>query len=351
MTDVWILGGTGRTGRDIARLLAADDVALTLVGRDLDRLTVAAAALPGEVAVLAVEDVEAMAAAIRERRPGVVVNTVGPFARTAPLIAAAGLPHTSYLDLANDFVAANAVIGLHDAAARAGRTLVTGAGFGVLATEAPLHALLRDRPTPRAVRVDSVASLALEEGVMGEALAATIIEGVPEGGRRVAGGRLVRAGVGSHALRLTLPDGTTVTTGSWPSGDLVSAMRASGAADVVSGTTEVPTGAAIRALVPVVSPLMRVGPLQRFAVRRLAAMQFTAKPRPREHSWGHARAEWADGTVREAWLRLGDASVFTAAAAAAVTLRIVRGRGVPGAGTPIAAVGWDVVAEAGGEIL
>jgi hypothetical protein len=31
-----------------------------------------------------------------------------------------------------------------------------------------------------------------------------------------------------------------------------------------------------------------------------------ACPRPREHSWGHARVEWADGTVREGWLRLGD---------------------------------------------
>lgn len=351
MSDVWILGGTGRTGRDIARLLVADGIAVTLVGRDLGRLTTASAELPGEVEVRAAEDVEAMAAEIRRHRPDLVVNTVGPFARTAPLLAEAGLPHTSYVDLANDFVAANAVIGLHDAAARAGRTLVTGAGFGVLATEAPLHHLLQDRPTPRAVRVDSVASLALEEGVLGEALAATIIEGIPEGGRRVAGGRLVRAGVGSHALRLTLPDGGTVTTGAWPSGDLVAAMRASGAPDVVSATTEVPTGTAVRALVPVVAPLLRLGPLQRFATRRLAAMPFTAKPRPREHSWGRARVERADGTVQEAWLRLGDAGVFTAAAAAAVAKRIVRGQGRPGAHTPIAAVGWDVVAEAGGELL
>jgi short subunit dehydrogenase-like uncharacterized protein len=324
---------------------------VTLVGRDAGRLAAAAARLPGEVRILVAEDVAATATEIGRHQPAVVVNTVGPFARTAPVLAAAALPGGGYLDLANDVVAATAVIGLHDDAVRAGRTLVTGAGFGVLATEAPLHSLLRERPTPRAVRVDSVASLALEQGVMGEALAATIIEGIPEGGRRVAGGRLVRAGVGSHALRLTTPDGDTVTTGAWPSGDLVSAMRASGAADIVAATTEVPTGSAVRAVVPVVSPLLRIRPLRLLATRRLAAMPFTGKPRPREHSWGRARVEWSDGTVREAWLRTGDAGVFTAAVAAAVAVRIARGTATPGAGTPIAMVGWDVVAEAGAEVL
>lgn len=351
MSDIWILGGTGRTGRDIAARLAGSGSTVTLVGRDAARLEAAAEALPGTVRILVAEDVESTATRIRRHQPDVVVNTVGPFARTAPILAAAALPGGGYLDLANDFVAATAVLDLHDDAVRAARTLVTGAGFGVLATEAPVVALLRDEPAPRALRVDSIPSIAFEAGALGEALAATIIEGIPEGGRRIAGGRLARAGVGSHPLRLVLPDGAAVTTGSWPSGDLVAAWRISDAPDVVAATTEVPTGAAVRALVPVVGPLLRIRPLQRFATARLAARKLEGGPRPREHSWGHARAEWADGRVKEAWLRLGDAGVFTAAAAAAVAIRIARGDGVPGAHTPIAAVGWDVVAEAGGELL
>ena len=349
--ELWILGGTGRTGRDIARLLAAGGLPVRLVGRDAGRLAAAAAELPGEVGVLVAADLDAMAREIRRQAPAVVVNTVGPFARTAAPILEACLPGSGYLDLANDFVAANAVLDLDRRARDAGRTLVTGAGFGVLATEAPLVALLADRPTPRVVRVDSIASLALTGGTMGEALAATIIEGIPEGGRRVAGGRMVRAGVGSHASRVTLPDGTEVTTGSWPSGDLVAAARASGAPDVIAATKEVPTGLLVRAAVPLAGPLMRIAPLQRLATRRLAAMPFTAKPRPREHSWGRARVEWSDGTVRTAWLRADDAGDFTAAVAAAVAGRIARGLAAPGAHTPVPAAGLDLVQEAGAELL
>jgi short subunit dehydrogenase-like uncharacterized protein len=349
--ELWVLGGTGRTGQDVARLLADRGRRVALVGRDRDRLEAAAAALPGTVRTVVAADLEAMAREIRAQHPALVVNTVGPFARTAVPIIRACLPTTSYLDLANDVVAAGALLAMHAEAARAGRTLVTGAGFGVLATEAPVAALMTDRPAPRSVRVDSIASLALSEGVLGEALAATIVEAVPAGGRRITGGRLVRAGVGAEPLRLTLPDGTVVTTGAWPSGDLLAAGRTSGAAEVVAATTEVPTGRVLRALLPVAGPLLRLRPLRRLAVRRLAAVRFADRPRPREHSWGHARAEWTDGTVREAWLRTGDAGAFTAAVAAAVAMRIVQGAAAPGAHTPVGAVGLDVVAEAGAELL
>lgn len=349
--ELWVLGGTGRTGRDIARLLAAADLPVRLVGRDADRLAAAAAGLPGRVGVLTAADLPAMALRIRQDAPAVVVNTVGPFARTAPALLEACLPGSSYLDLANDFVAADAVLGLDHRARDAGRTVVTGAGFGVLATEAPLVALLADRPTPRSVRVDSIASLALTGGAMGEALAATIVEALPEGGRRVAGGRRVRAGVGSHPSRFRLPDGSEVTTGAWPSGDLVAAARASAAPSVIAATTEVPTGAVVRSVVPLVGPLLRIAPFRRFATRRLAAMPFSAKPRPREHSWGRARVEWPDGTVQVAWLRADDAGDLTAAVAAAVASRIARGAAEPGAHTPVSAVGLDLVREAGGELL
>jgi short subunit dehydrogenase-like uncharacterized protein len=349
--EIWILGATGRTGRDIARLLAAQGLPLALVGRDGSRLRAAADGLPDGARVVVAPDLPAMADAIRRERPAVVVNTVGPFARTATPILRASLPASSYLDLANDAVAAEAVLALHDEAERAGRTIVTGAGFGVVATEAPIAALMADRPAPHAVRVDAIASLATEAGALGEALAATIVEGVPEGGRRIAGGRLVRAGVGSAPLRLTLPDGDVVTSGAWPAGDLLAAARTSGAQEVVAATNAVPTGRAIRAVLPLAGPLLRLRPLQRLAVRRLAAVRLPDRPRPRAHSWGHARAEWADDTVREAWLRTGDAGGFTAAVAAVVAARIARGAALPGAHTPVAAVGLDLVTEAGGELL
>ncbi|RIX27617.1 saccharopine dehydrogenase family protein [Amnibacterium setariae] len=350
-SEVWVLGATGRTGRDVARALIDRGLPVALVGRDATRLAATAEALPDGARTVVAADPTAMAAAVREAGPSVVVNTVGPFHRTAEPLWRAALPSTSYVDVANDLLSATALLSAHDDALRAGRTLVTGAGFGVLATEAPLVALLAGRPAPVRVRVDSVASVALEAGALGEALAATIVETLPFGGRRITAGRLVRAGVGSRPAAVPLPDGGTATTGAWPSGDLVAAGRASGAPEVLAASSGVPTGRTLRALLPVAAPLLRLRPLQRLATARLAAVRFPDRPRPRAHSWGRALAEWSDGTVRTAWLRTGDAGVFTAAAAAAVAARIAEGRAAPGAHTPVAAVGLDVLDDLDAELL
>lgn len=42
--------------------------------------------------------------------------------------------------------------------------LVTGAGFGMLATESVVLKLCQDRPTPDRVRTDALASVEIEEG-------------------------------------------------------------------------------------------------------------------------------------------------------------------------------------------
>jgi short subunit dehydrogenase-like uncharacterized protein len=95
----------------------------------------------------------------------------------------------------------------------------------------------------------------------------------------------------------------------------------------------------------------RIAPLRRFAVPRLARITFTERPMPRPHTWGHARVTWADGTTREAWLRAGDATAFTAAVTAHTALRTLRGQARSGTGTPIQVIGPDLVTEAGGELL
>src|SRR5690349_13808119 len=109
MAEVWILGGSGRSGRAITAELRRQGVEPVLVGRDAGRLATAAAAgatgtagAAGAVRTLVADDVEAMAAEIRRQRPAVVVNTVGPFTRTAGPLVRACLPTSHYLDLAND---------------------------------------------------------------------------------------------------------------------------------------------------------------------------------------------------------------------------------------------------------
>jgi short subunit dehydrogenase-like uncharacterized protein len=348
--EVWILGATGRSGRSIAAQLLARGVTPVLVGRDAARLQAVATQVAGARAVVA-GSVAAMGAEIRRQQPAVVVHTVGPFAATAVPIAQACLPASSYLDLGNDVIAASGVLALHRQAVATGRTLVTGAGFGVLATESVVVALCEGRGPAAQVRTDMVPSLELEPGVLGESLAATILDGLPHGGRRYEHGQLVRARVGGDATRLVLPDGSTVTTAGMPLGELVAAQRASRAPSAVAASSEAPTGPAVRVVLPVASALLSIAPLRAFAKRRLAQIKIAGREAPRQHSWAHAHVTWPDGSTREGWLRLGSASLFTAATSAEVAARLLTGQGRPGAYTPAALFGPSLAEICGGELL
>jgi len=164
----------------------------------------------------------------------------------------------------------------------AGRTLITGAGFGVLATESVDAMLCQDRPPAARVRVDALPSGATEQGAVGEVLAATIVGALPEGGRRYQGGQLVRSRLGSDPERLTLPDGSQVSTTAVPFGELLAAQRTSGAPDAVSASSLLPAGAIARVVLPLASAVLSIGPLRDLAQRRLAQVRTKARPRPTE---------------------------------------------------------------------
>ncbi|HEX4258943.1 MAG TPA: saccharopine dehydrogenase NADP-binding domain-containing protein, partial [Streptosporangiaceae bacterium] len=251
-TEVWILGGAGRSGRVIATELMARGLTPVLVGRNPTRLAQVAQAITQtateatfdlkiEPRTLVAASIDDMAAAIQRDQPAIVINTVGPFATTAKTIARACLAANShYVDLANDVAAVTTVLDLDQAAQQGRRTLITGAGFGVTATESVVVQLMRQqpstRPAPKNVRVDMIPSLATEPGPLGEALAATIVDGFPDAagraryqGRRYENGLLRKARLAGDPITLTLPDGTNVTTSAMPLGELVAAQRASGA--------------------------------------------------------------------------------------------------------------------------
>ncbi|SEP48956.1 saccharopine dehydrogenase NADP-binding domain-containing protein [Amycolatopsis saalfeldensis] len=348
--EVWVLGATGRIGRAVAARLAARGSTPVLVGRDRERLLKVGAGLDREPKVVVADAAERVAEQITRQRPAVVVNTIGDYAGTAETIARACLPGGHYVDLAADLTAIPRLLGLQPDAAAAGSTFVTGAGFGVLATEAVVAKLCEDRPTPQRVRVDALASVATEAGVMG-AFAVSFVDVLTTGGRRYANGRLVKTRLGADAQKLALPDGQTVKSAGAPSGELLAAQRASGAPSVTVTSALVPTAPAVRAMLPLLGVLLSVPALRRLAIRRMAVMPIKAAARPREHSWGHAVVTWPDGTSREGWLRADDGMDFTADVATEVAVRLSRGEGKPGAYTPAAAFGPDLAVAAGGSFV
>ena len=354
MTEVWVLGGSGRSARIIGAELRIRGLEPVLVGRDPGRLAVAAAGLGG-CRTLVAPSVAAAAERIRSDRPAAVVNTVGPFSETmAPLTAASLDGGSHYVDLANDVGSVLALLGLGQRAADAGVTFISGAGWGVAGTESAVLSVCEGRPRPQRVRVDMIASLASAAGVLGDALAGTIVEGLPGvagggrfDGRRYTGGHLVRARIAGDVREVRLPDGSTVRTGAMPLGELVAAQRASGAPDVVSASSEAPTAGLLRAVFPVLAPLLSIDGVRRFARRRLAAVALPPRTRPREHSWARAEVAWPDGETRVGWLRAGDASEFTGAVAAEVTSRVVSGAGRAGSSTPAALFGTGLATACG----
>jgi len=353
MAEVWVLGGTGRTGRAVASALAEGGVEPVLVGRDEERLQSAAGATGWRT--LALAGVEAMAAAVRAEAPSVVLNTVGPFTRSGPPLVDACLAAGShYVDIANDLAAVPSVLARQAEAERAGCTLVTGAGFGVAATESVVSRLCAGERRAVSVRTTMLPSLASDGGPVGDALAGTVVEGlpgVPGGGRftgrRVRAGRLVPAPVGGEVRELVTPDGDDVRAGLMPLGELVAAQRASGAASVDCASSEAPSGR-VRTALRLGSVLLAVAPLRRLAARRLAVVDLPVRPAPRAHSWGHALVTWEDGTTSEGWLRLPDAQVATTAFAAEVCRRLAAGEGQPGAFTPVALFGTGLATSVGG---
>lgn len=346
--SIWVLGATGRVGRAVTTRLLDQGETVVLVGRESERLREMAA--NSGLRVVIADTADRIAAAIEDERPAVVINTIGDYAASATTIARACLPGGHYLDQAADLTAVLRLLDLHDEATAAGSTLVTGAGFGVLATEAVVATLCEGRPVPAEVRVDAVASVAVEAGVLGTALAASIIDVLTTGGRRCRGGRVTKSRIGAGAQRLLLPDGEQAIVSEAPSAELLAAHRAAGAPNVTLSTAMMPASPVVRAVLPFAGRLLALEPLRRFAIRRLATVTTQAAPKPRTHSWGHAVITWPDGTTQEGWLRADDAMDFTSAVSAAIAARLARGEGKPGAYTPAAAFGPDLAIAAGGEI-
>ncbi|MFJ6985911.1 MULTISPECIES: hypothetical protein [unclassified Streptomyces] len=352
--EVWVLGAGGRIGGAVSASLVARGVRVVMVGRDATRLRAVvpeSAVRDGTVETVEADNAYDIAARIRQRRPAVVVNVMGGFARNAVPIARACMPGGHYVDAAADIPALTGLLGLHAEALAGGSTLVTAAGFGVLGTEAVVARLCEGRPTPSSVRVDALASVATVAGTVGEAFAATTADVITSGGLAYEDGHLVRTRLGSDVRRLTLPDGETVRSASAPSGELLAARRASGAPSVAVTSALAPTAFVVRAAVPLLKALLSIPAVRRVFVRGMAGSRLKAAPMPRSHSWGHAVVSWPDGVTREGWLRAGDGMDFTADTLTEVAVRLARGEGKPGAHTPAAAFGPELAVAAGATLL
>ena len=141
-------------GRLIATKASQRGLSLVLAGRNFDQLVKLAESLSPTPVRAALADLS-NAEACRSLVAGadLVLNTVGPFSRHAgPVVDACVRAGVAYVDLANELPAVRELLQRDSEARRRGVVLVTGAGFGVVATET-LALLLAQQNGERLVEV------------------------------------------------------------------------------------------------------------------------------------------------------------------------------------------------------
>src|ERR1700738_308421 len=158
-STIAILGASGLVGRAIiGELGTSGDWRLALIGRDANRLKAPAGFVADTGSTSSImpigDDRDWDNILERVPRPDLVLNLVGPANDTAAPVRQWCLRHGAhYCDVANELEAVRGSLGSDDQARRVGLSVLTGAGFGVVATEALVLALRGDLPPARSARV------------------------------------------------------------------------------------------------------------------------------------------------------------------------------------------------------
>jgi saccharopine dehydrogenase (NAD+, L-lysine-forming) len=311
-TDVLLLGAAGNSGRLIAAELAARGLSVRLAGRRHGPLEDLARALRADGATAGVRTVDVGdAASLAEviAGAGLVLSTIGPFARQAgPVIDACLAAGVSYVDLANEWAAVRGLLDRGDQARAHGVTLVTGAGFGPAATETLVLRLVDQMGTvPGLVRVAAAAEVTHRSDGVRQTIQESLAQGVAMTYRD---GQVVREALGHGAAVLAF-GGVQRQMLPGPVGDLETARLASGAANVVAYITD------------------------------------PAAPGGGTGSYTWAEAVGPGGQAFTAELRAGEGVRATAAIAAETARRVLAGAR-PGAWTPGQLFGAGLVTDATG---
>ena len=234
-SDVLLLGAAGNSGRAIAAELAARGLSVRLAGRrrgpleDLAR-ALAADGATADVRTVDVGDPASLAGAIAG--VGVVLSTIGPFARQAgPVIDACLAARVPYVDIANEWPAVRGLLDRDGPARAHAVALVTGAGFGPAATETLVLRLVEQLGgVPDLVRVAAAAGVARRSEGVRQTMEESLSHGVTITYRD---DQVVRETLGSGATIVTF-GGAQRQMLPGPVGDLETARLASGAANVVA---------------------------------------------------------------------------------------------------------------------
>lgn len=333
-----IYGGNGYTGELVCRRAVRLGVPIIVAGRSAGPVLALAQELGAEARVFELSDGAALTAALAGVR--VVLNSAGPFARTAaPWVEACLRERVHYLDVTAELSVLEALAARGAEASSRGITILPGAGFDVVPSDC-LAAEAKHR-LPSATHL----TLAFEVGGrVSRGTATTAIENIHAGGFVRRGGALVTVPSGYKSRRIDFGQGPrhAITI---PWGDLSTAYHSTGIPNI---EVYAAGSAAQRAIVRAarwLGPVLASRPAQR-AMLRVVARQ-SPGPTPEERRTGSARlwAEAHDDAGHRVTLRLTVPEPYELTSWTALELasRASRGELPPGYQTPSTACGREFI--------
>lgn len=205
---VLVLGGAGAMGRRAVQILAqfADVTQITVAGRRVERAHALVAELGGGPRLQALQldasDDQALVQAIAGH--DVVASALGPFYRFEAAVARACIEAgVDCVSICDDYDGAEAVLRLHDEAARAGRRILTGFGWTPGLTNLAAMCGLRHMDTPEAI---DIAWAAGASETSGEAVLLHMFHALSGRVPSFADGKHVQVKAGSGRLTVPFPE-------------------------------------------------------------------------------------------------------------------------------------------------
>jgi saccharopine dehydrogenase (NAD+, L-lysine-forming) len=331
-----IYGANGYTGQLVARLAVARGEQPVLAGRRAEPLAALGAELGLAHRTVELTDEAALRAGLAD--VDLVAHCAGPFVRTAaPMVDACLATGTHYLDVTGEIDVYEEVFARHAEAVAAKVVLLPGAGFDVVPTDCLAAMLVAALPGAISLELAFRSRGGLSPGT-----AATALLGAGVGGKRRIGGVLQPSPFGVPSRVVPFPSGPR-RVGAIPWGDLATAYRSTGIADIT-------TYAVLRPPPVPVQYLMRYGVVQALGARLVA--RFVSGPSARTRAstgvevWGEVRD--AAGATSSATLVGPNAYDLTADAVVRIAGRVLAGGIPPGAHTPATALGADFIRELDG---
>ena len=338
----WLLyGANGYTGRLIAAEAVRRGLRPVLAGRREEAIRPLAESLELDCRIFPVNGAP-FDRLVRELEPfSAVLLAAGPFAATSGSVADACIQAgTHYLDVTGEIEVFEALYRRGKRAEEQGCALLPGVGFDVVPSDCLAATLSEWLPGAQSLELALAPSITPTSGT-----AATMVEGLPQGGAVREAGHIRRSPSGAHYRTVPFRDRER-TAVSIPWGDVSTAYHSTGIPDIVV------YAAVPRLMVPAmrlsrpVLPLLGLPPVQRLltaGARRLRGPDAAAREAGRSHLWGKVTGD--GGVTRAATLEVPEAYQLTSHTAVESVWRVVAGDAQPGFRTPSGVFGAAYITE------